>query len=210
MIVVALLIWSKLKVIMMKKWFQKSIIITVALLTFGLISPNHLIWEQLLDTKNPTKSIASDANTVEFEQVSFLDSLETPDVSEDITNAAREQAYIKFGNRIGPVIRHEFDDVIFPRIQEAIDTTIAKADKERIANLSITEHPSGEYHEKIFHIYNEDTRKDLIRFHVRTDKKPQEGYYFNFHYHLAEDQYTKHYALGEIFWSKNTPPKWLS
>lgn len=196
----------------MKKWLQKTIIITVAFLTFGLISPNHLIWEQLLDNKNPTKSIASDANTSEFEfdQVSIIDSLDSPNLSETISRAAREQAYIKFGNRIGPVIQNEFDDVIFPRIQEVIDTTIAKVESEKAANLSITEHPSGEYHEKIFHIYNEDTRKDFIRFHVRTDKKPQDGYYFNFHYHLAEDNYSKHYALGEIFWSKNTPPKWLS
>ncbi|MFJ7972513.1 YpjP family protein [Psychrobacillus sp. NPDC096389] len=196
----------------MKKWLQKTIIITVAFLTFGLISPNHLIWEQLLDNKNPTKSIASDANTSEFEfdQVSIIDSLDSPNLSETISRAAREQAYIKFGNRIGPVIQNEFDDVIFPRIQEVIDTTIAKVESEKAANLSITEHPSGEYHEKIFHIYNEHTRKDFIRFHVRTDKKPQDGYYFNFHYHLAEDNYSKHYALGEIFWSKNTPPKWLS
>lgn len=191
----------------MKKWFQKTIIITVALLTFGLISPNHLIWEQLLDNKGPMKSISSDANASEFKQVSILD---TPDPSESITIAAREQAYIKFGNRIGPVIQDEFDDVIFPKIQEAIDATIAKVDDDKVANLSITEQPSGEYYEKIFHIYNEDTKRDLIRFHVRTDKKPQDGYFFNFHYHLADDKFTKHYTLGEIFWSKNTPPKWLS
>lgn len=191
----------------MKKWFQKSIIIAVALLTFGLISPNHFIWEQLLDHKAPLKSISSDANTTEFQQVSLIDSL---DPVESISMAAREQAYIKFGNRIGPVIQHEFDDVIFPRIQEAIDATVAKVEGEQASNLSITEQPSGEYHEKIFHIYNETTKKDLIRFHVRTDKKPQDGFYFNFHYHLAEDKYAKHYALGEIFWSKNTPPKWLS
>lgn len=191
----------------MKKWFQKTIIITVALLTFGLISPNHLIWEQLLDNKGQMKSISSDANASEFKQVSILD---TPDPSESITIAAREQAYIKFGNRIGPVIQDEFDDIIFPRIQEAIDATIAKVDDDKVVNLSITEQPSGEYYEKIFHIYNENTKRDLIRFHVRTDKKPQDGYFFNFHYHLAEDKFTKHYTLGEIFWSKNTPPKWLS
>ncbi|MEK4485551.1 YpjP family protein [Psychrobacillus sp. FSL H8-0484] len=191
----------------MKKWFQKTIIIAVALLTFGLISPNHFIWEQLLDNKTPMKSISSDANTTEFQQVSLIDTL---DPVESISMAAREQAYIKFGNRIGPVIQNEFDDVIFPRIQEAIDATVAKVEGDQASNLSISEQPSGEYHEKIFHIYNETTKKDLIRFHVRTDKKPQDGFYFNFHYHLAEDKYAKHYALGEIFWSKNTPPKWLS
>lgn len=197
----------------MKKWIQKTLIITVALLTFGLISPNHLIWEQLLDQKNPTKSIYSNTNTVEFEQVSIR---ELPDLTtevnltESLISAAREQSYIKFGGRIGPVIKGEFEDVIFPRIQEAIDATIAKVDDESTANLSITEQPSGDYYEKIFHIYDNSARKDLIRFHVRTDKKPLEGFYFNFHYHIAEDHFTKHYALGEIYWSKNTPPKWLS
>jgi hypothetical protein len=191
----------------MKKWFKKSIIITVALLTFGLISPDHLIWEQLLDPKNPEKSLFSDTESLRHEQVSLL---EEQDFKDSISITAREQAYIKFGERIGPVIRNEFDDVIFPRIQEVINTTVSNTEPEKVVNLAITEQPSGEYHEKIFHIYNNDTRKDLIRFHVRTDKKPQEGYYFNFHYHLAKDNYAKHYALGEIYWSKNTPPKWLS
>lgn len=191
----------------MKNWIKKSIIITVALLTFGLISPDHFIWEQLLDNKNPTKTISSDAHTIDFEPVSIA---KAPDVKETITIAAREQSYIKFGERIGPFIQNEFDEVIFPRIQEVMDMTIAKVDSKKVANLTISEQPSGEYHEKIFHIIDNDAKKDLIRFHVRTDKKPLEGYYFNFHYHLEEDNYTKHYALGEIFWSKNTPPKWLS
>ncbi|TQR20705.1 YpjP family protein [Psychrobacillus vulpis] len=191
----------------MKKWIQKSLIVTVALLTFGLISPSHLIWEQLLDNKSTAKSISSEANSVEYVQVTIKN---TPDEKETFTFAAKEQSYIKFGERIGPVIQDEFDAVIFPRIQEAIDATISKVGTDNASRLSITEQPSGEYHEKIFHIYNLDSRKDLIRFHVRTDKKPMDGYYFNFHYHLAEDNYSKHYALGEIFWSKNTPPKWLS
>ena len=98
----------------------------------------------------------------------------------------------------------------FLKIQEVIDTTISKVDPSKARNLVISEQPSGEYHEKIFHIYNNDSKKDVIRFHVRTDKKPLDGFFFNFHYHLEEDNYSKHYALGEIYWSKNTPPKWLS
>lgn len=191
----------------MKKWYQKSIIITVALLTFGLISPSHFIWEQILDNKSTSRAISTEAN--DYEQVTFTDE---STVLEDMTmtEVAREQAYIKFGNRIGPVIQHEFDNIIFPKMQEVIDMTIAKASNQEVTRLAISEQPSGDYNEKIFNIYNESTKKDLIRFHVRTDKKPQEGYYFNFHYHLAEDKYSKHYVLGDIYWSKNTPPKWLS
>lgn len=197
----------------MKKWIQKSLIITVALLTFGIIPPDHLIWEHLLENKSPLKSIQSNENTIDFEQVTLKDStnlVDEPNLIDYIANNAKEQSYIKFGNRIGPVIQDEFDDVIFPKIQEVIDTTISKVDPDKARDLVISEQPSGEYHEKIFHIYNNDSKKDVIRFHVRTDKKPLDGFFFNFHYHLEEDNYSKHYALGEIYWSKNTPPKWLS
>lgn len=197
----------------MKKWIQKSLIITVALLTFGIIPPDHLIWEHLLENKSPLKSIQSNENTIDFEQVTLKDStnlVDEPNLIDYIANNAKEQSYIKFGNRIGPVIQDEFDDVIFPKIQEVIDTTISKVDPGKARNLVISEQPSGEYYEKIFHIYNNDSKKDVIRFHVRTDKKPLDGFFFNFHYHLEEDNYSKHYALGEIYWSKNTPPKWLS
>ncbi len=62
----------------------------------------------------------------------------------------------------------------------------------------------------MFNIYDEQTGKDLIRFHVRTENRPGEGYYYNFHYHTAEDQFATHHNLGDVYWSKNTPPKWLS
>jgi len=197
----------------MKKWIQKSLIITVALLTFGIIPPDHLIWEHLLENKSPLKSIQSNENKIDFEQVTLKESnnlVDEPNLIDYIANNAKEQSYIKFGNRIGPVIQNEFDDVIFPKIQEVIDATISKVDPGKARNLAISEQPSGEYHEKIFHIYNNESKKDVIRFHVRTDKKPLDGFFFNFHYHLEEDNYTKHYVLGEIYWSKNTPPKWLS
>ena len=76
--------------------------------------------------------------------------------------------------------------------------------------LSITEYPSGDYAEKMFHLSDKVLGKDLIRFHVRTEKRPLDGYFYNFHYHTAEDGFTVHHSLGDIYWSKNTPPKWLS
>ncbi len=195
----------KKKVFKLKKWLQKSIIITVAFLTFGLISPNHLIWEQLLDKESPNTFSSADTG---IEYSSVIE--ETVDQKELLAIAAKEQSYIKFGHRIGPVIQDEFEQVIFPRMQEAIDAAVHNLDNQSIKQLGITETPSGDYHERIFHIFDEKSKKDIIRFHVRTDKKPLDGYYFNFHYHLAEDYYAKHYVLGEIYWSKNTPPKWLS
>ena len=63
---------------------------------------------------------------------------------------------------------------------------------------------------KIFHVYNRLTGEDLLRFHVRRDHPPQDGYWFNFHYHTAEDGFQSHHELGSIYWDRNTPPDWMS
>ncbi|HLG26477.1 MAG TPA: YpjP family protein [Paenisporosarcina sp.] len=192
----------------MKNWIQKTLVVAVALLTFGIISPNHIIWENLLDDKANQKSISSQ-NTQDTYAIEWFEDKPSTFI-EDAIIQAKEQSLVKFGSRIGPVITNEFDDVIFPKIQEAIQWTLLDMDNESLNYLAISENPSGDHSEKIFHIYDTMTGSDIIRFHVRTDRKPQEGYFFNFHYHSASDQFAKHYTLGDIYWSKNMPPKWLS
>ena len=44
----------------MKKWLQKSLIITVALLTFGVITPGHEIWTGLQDKGDSKQAGKSD------------------------------------------------------------------------------------------------------------------------------------------------------
>lgn len=195
----------------MKSWIQKTLVIAVALLTFGVISPNHTIWESILDERPVQKSIASTQSQLTY----AVDLPEVPPVTsstfiEGAVSQAKEQSLVKFGTRVGPVIAHEFDTVIFPKIQEAIEMTLLDMDNDRLQSFAISENPSGAHSEKIFHIFDTTTGADIIRFHVRTDRKPQDGYYFNFHYHTASDQFIKHYSLGDIYWSKNMPPKWLS
>jgi hypothetical protein len=192
----------------MKNWIQKSLIISVALLTFGAISPNHIIWGSLLEEKSNEKLISSllDNETYAVDWTRRADS----NFIDEAVESARHQSLVKFGNRIGPVITNEFEEIIFPKIQEAIETTVYEMGTKNVKSLAISENPSGEHSEKIFHIFDETTGMDLLRFHVRTDKKPIEGYYFNFHYHKADDEFAKHYVLGDIYWSKNSPPKWLS
>ena len=73
--------------------------------------------------------------------------------------------------------------------------------------ISISERPAGNYSEKIFHVFDKDEKRDLIRFHVRTDKRPQDGYFFNFHYHVAEDDFTTHHTIGEYLLVKNHTTK---
>lgn len=191
----------------MKKWIQKTMILAVALLTFGVISPSHAIWENLLDEKSTESKQLSTRNESYYP---ILDELEDESFIEEAKTAAKEQSYIKFGSKIGPVIENQFNEVILPKIEEAIELTLSSYDNDRPKTLAITEKPAGDYSEKIFHIYDTTSNKDVIRFHVRTLKKPQDGYFFNFHYHTADDQFSQHYVLGDIYWSKNTPPKWLS
>ncbi|MDN4492722.1 YpjP family protein [Ureibacillus aquaedulcis] len=201
----------------MKKWLQKTLVITVALLTFGLITPNHEIWDSLDNSQANNGSEGSNIESNSTEQVSALVEDSFADVDHnDTTNiepillAAKEQAYIKFGPRIAPVISDEFDSKIYPKLEEVIELTLTNLDADTVRYLAISNQPSGEYNEKIFNISNGTSGKDLIRFHVRTEKRPQEGYYYNFHYHTSEDNFIAHHSLGDIYWSKNTPPKWLS
>ncbi|MFJ7734043.1 YpjP family protein [Lysinibacillus sp. NPDC097231] len=199
----------------MKTWVKKSIVVMVAFLTFGLITPTHEIWEAFDQNPSNRASIgpSSGTNTAEAHEISQEQTeiqQEPVDYSTLLIDAAKEQSYIKFGTKIGPKISNEFDEIIFPKMEEAIAMTLAGIDDASLASLTISERPSGNYGEKIFNISNNETGTDLIRFHVRTEKRPQEGYYYNFHYHSAEDDFMAHNNLGDIYWEKNTPPKWLS
>ncbi len=196
----------------MKKWVYKTLAITVAFLTFGIITPNHEIWTSLEQLDDHKKAVIYAPATNDVADTYQLDELiEQPEnaFSSILTNA-KEQSYIKFGTKISPVISEEFENIIYPKMAEAIEMTLAQLDEDIVQHLAITESPSGDYSEKIFNIYNVENRKDLMRFHVRTENRPFEGHYYNFHYHLEQDHFATHYNLGDIYWSKNTPPKWLS
>ncbi|CAM5180547.1 YpjP-like protein OS=Ureibacillus acetophenoni OX=614649 GN=SAMN05877842_103223 PE=4 SV=1 [Ureibacillus acetophenoni] len=192
----------------MKKWLQKMIVIFVAFITFGIISPSHEIWELLdQDQSENSKSDISEHSIAEHDD----NHSDTDEQSiESIFEAAKAQSYLKFGTRIAPFISDEFESTIFPKMEEVIESTIAKMNYESYKYINITEQPSGNYSEKIFNLSDGLTGKDLIRFHVRTEKRPLEGYYYNFHYHTYEDRFVTHHDMGDIYWSKNTPPKWLS
>lgn len=198
----------------MKKWLQQLMIISVAFVTFGVISPSHEIWSTLHekeDVKAAEHPQARSQYAVHFDDP-FLDRLDDADdiLSEnDLIEGARALAFTKFGTKIGPVIGNEFDEVIFPQIEQVIHETLGEQ-VQMNRKLAISESPSGGTSEKIFNIKDVDADKNLLLVHVRTEKRPQDGYFFNFHYHLAEDNYQTHHALGDVYWSKNTPPKWLS
>ncbi|MHC8522304.1 YpjP family protein [Rossellomorea sp. H39__3] len=194
----------------MSIWIKKSFFILLSILTFGLVSPtqpflnedNHAL------AKGNGKSSTFESSTEDpveeegtFSREAFL---------ETIMAQAELHSYEKFGTKIKPVIEDEFRSVVLPNLEKAIARTATDFPDEDLSSLVISEVPEYVKTEKIFHIYDSRTGKDVIRFHVRKDHPPKDGYYFNFHYHTAHDQFMAHHDLGSIYWNKNMPPQWRS
>ena len=127
-----------------------------------------------------------------------------------ITEKAKEQMMTKLGPKIAKQIEDDFIAIIIANMEEVIQMIVAEAGNEESIYFGITEQPTKGYGEKIFNIYDYRTKEDIARFDVRRDNRPLEGYWFNFHYHLSKDNFEKHYEIGEIYWDKNIPPKWMS
>lgn len=203
----------------MPKWFRKLLVLSITILTFGLVSPPQiLVYGEDKAPKRDAIVTGSEElrdleTVVKLEDTRLVEETPLSEKEENIRRllqGAEEKSFVKFGCRIKPVIEDEFKEIILPNIEKAIQLSAARYEDENFRNLQIMEEPSGGYSEKIFHITDSRTNKDVIRFHVRKDHPPQEGYWFNFHYHTAHDHFQTHYDLGSIYWDKNTPPKWLS
>ncbi|MBS4199439.1 YpjP family protein [Bacillus sp. FJAT-49732] len=196
----------------MKLWIRKSLIILVSILTFGAVTPSHALWSENDELPkaqhrgNPPNDSVQKPNIQT--QINVAVKSHKEQFIEMMTDEAERQALIKFGPKISDVIIDEFQEIILPHIEAAIEMTAAQFSDEELDNLAITETPGGGVSEKIFNIYNVGTKQDVIRFHVRRDKPPLEGYKFNFHYHTYHDQFQTHYTIGTIDWNKNTPPNW--
>jgi hypothetical protein len=196
----------------MPKWLRKSFVVMVTLLTFGMVTPTQAAWLEELgqDPGFNSDIIETDPQKDDYDldDEEFYPSRE--EVIEELLTKAESYAYQKFGNKIKPVIEDEFKEVILPEIEKVIEEITAEFPEANLQYLNISEFPSGGVSERIFHIKNALTGEDIIRFHVRRDNPPQQGYWFNFHYHTYLDQFQTHHTLGSIFWAKNTPPKWMS
>ncbi|WP_102263320.1 YpjP family protein [Mesobacillus jeotgali] len=193
----------------MPAWLRKSLVVVISMVTFGMVSPAQVNGFLTTTTERSEKSTAA--------ETSFIDSLDVP-LDEEAEREmfihrtmmeAEQQSFQKFGAKIGPVIEDEFRQSILPNIEKAIEMVAFQFPGEKLNSLRITEIPGGGESEKIFHIIG-DNGKDIIRFHVRRDQPPKDGFWFNFHYHTYHDSFQTHYELGRIFWAKNTPPKWKS
>ncbi|MBW3113229.1 YpjP family protein [Bacillus sp. MCCB 382] len=194
----------------MSIWLKKSFFVLLSILTFGLVSPTQpfLNEENHALAKNNGKPSSVEATPEEArEEESVLTHVE---FIETMLDQAEKNAYEKFGTKIKPIIEDEFRSLILPNIERAIADTAAQFPEEDLTSLTISEVPQYAKTEKIFHIYDERSGEDVIRFHVRKDHPPKDGYYFNFHYHTVHDKFLAHHELGSIYWDKNTPPQWMS
>jgi hypothetical protein len=199
----------------MRKWLRKSLLVLVSAATFGLITPQALLADSSNEDKQPKRDIYQSNASPPIEVGTVVE--ETKEICSphdqfviNMVQEAKEKSFEKFGTRIGPIIEDEFTEVILPSIEKVILEVAAQYPEEDLSQLTISERPSGGTSEKIFHIINEKTKKDVIRFHVRRDHPPQESFAFNFHYHTEHDQFQTHHDLGVIYWDKNTPPHWMS
>lgn len=216
----------------MKLWMRKLFVVLVTILTFGTVVPQLSVD---IDKNVKENSDVSDQND-RLLVVNEIDDVDETDKQANIEDnswqslafaienredlaasftaysmvQAEQQSMMKFGSSIGNVIGDEFKQVILPKIEEAISQLAERVHENDLRQLVITENPTSGLGEKIFHVYHANTGKDLIRFHVRRDHPPKEGYWFNFHYHTAEDEFLNHHDMGSIYWDKNTPPHWMS
>ncbi|MCD7033455.1 YpjP family protein [Metabacillus sp. GX 13764] len=185
----------------MSAQLRKMLVILFSIFTLGLVAPPQALLAKEAHTEH--------SSVIQEDDASFRES-EYEWTEEDLHRLYRqadEQSYLKFGGKVGPVIDAEFRAIILPKIEEAIEETLLSANK---TNIAISKKPGKGKSEKIFHIYDTETGEDMIRFHVRIDHPPKNGYWFNFHYHTENDGFQAHHELGSIYWDKNTPPGWMN
>ncbi len=209
-------------------WMRKLFVAFVAVITLGTVVPTGYLAD---DKAEPSKTYQEESHLLieprdessDLPDHGSIEELDWPFLAENVPSSelisgfvtyasvqSEEIGLTKFGQTISSRVGTEYKDAIVPKMTEAIASSIEQLDESTIRSLRLTDNPSSGYGEKILHVYNEQTGEDLLRFHVRRDHPPQDGYWFNFHYHDASDNFEEHYEVGKIYWDKNTPPKWLS
>lgn len=203
----------------MKLWLRKVSVILITFMTLGVFIP-----PTYLDAKAENGDVVSSSRdysdrsskdtlegnnyTTEFE--SSDDSNSNDYLVNMLTTQAKEQTLMKLGPKIMNRVEDDMSSTILPNIEEVLKMIFEQAGEEKFQYFGITEQPAQGYGEKIFVVYDYRTKEEIARFDVRRDNRPKNGYWFNFHYHLSDDSFEEHFNIGDIYWDKNTPPKWMS
>lgn len=199
----------------MKLWMRKLTVALITIMTLGLYVPPLYLD---VDADENKDALASSPDSYDGASLTVIETAEDENIPgndedyyiETLTEKAKEQTITKLGPRITEQIDEDFLDDILHNIEEIVQTILADAGDDASQYFGITERPTKGSGERIFNIYDYRTQDDIARFHVRRDNRPLEGYWFNFHYHLSNDSFEEHHVIGEIFWDKNVPPKWMS
>lgn len=201
----------------MKLWIRKIFVAIVTIITLGIYVPPidlHAENDSSKDSENIFDNLYTNQPKLERDISPDSTLVRTLDPVEEhlqsLSEEAEKQLKVKLGSKILSEIEEDVFEEIYPRILEVIEETVRSLDENKLSYLRITENPSGGIAERIFNVYDQETSRILLKFHVRRDQRPLEGHWFNFHYHVFDDRFEKHYEIGEIYWAKNDPPQWLS
>ncbi|MFC3041107.1 YpjP family protein [Virgibacillus xinjiangensis] len=199
----------------MKPWVRKALVAMITVMTLGMYTPPvHLTAEaenegSETDARQDAERGQAAADTREELDVTL--ELNDQDYLQTLTEKAKEKTLHKLGPRIVPQVEDEFTSVILPKMTDVLEGLVTdQGGGIAVPYYSITEEPSPGVGERIFNIHDDREGKDIAKFHVRRDNRPLEGYWFNFHYHLSQDGFEQHHDIGEIYWDKNMPPKWMA
>ncbi|HET7629410.1 MAG TPA: YpjP family protein [Bacillales bacterium] len=220
----------------MFRLLKKIVVTLTAALTFGTFVPGSHVSSDRTHTTKSSRFEGASSESVEMSSGSDSNAKnqtkrrreETPASWNEIAAAAEHpselrtrlpkftvklavrQGFRKFGPAISNQVGDEYRETIVPKIGDVMEDLSGQLDEDTLRNLVVSQSPSGGFGEKIFHIFDGRNGKDLVRFHVRRDHPPKDGYWFNFHYHVVMDHYENHHELGNIYWDKDTPPKWMA
>ncbi|WP_180316710.1 YpjP family protein [Shouchella shacheensis] len=193
------------------------VMVMLTFLSFGLLTSEE---NDVVFGKNAreAKSFVSKIDVDEYELLPAVVASEAPNYDDVnigplwltetfILDEATKQGLQKFGTGIASRIESSYKDQIIPALGDAVEKILVNYDPTTLEELAVSKAPAAGRGEKIMHIYNSATGEDLLRFHVRLDRPPKRGHYFQFHYHLNEDLFLEHFALGSIYWGKDEPPR---
>ena len=108
---------------------------------------------------------------------------------------------IKVPKQVNQQVDFEFEKIFMPKIEEAIYFTNRRINGANLQYLNIIEYPQNSKLQKIFLIKNSVTDIEYIRLYVRFENNLIKGNY-SFFYYTYEDNFTTHYNLGKVYWSK--------
>lgn len=200
----------------MKLWMKKIAVFLMTFVSLGIYTPpinlnpethnEAFVSEKSSEREEITAPILDVADDIR--EIDERDSQTY--IIDAITDEAMTHTLAKLGPRITEQIDPYFRNDLLPNMAEVVHMILADAGEEAVNYYGISAQPSKGYGERIFNIHDYRARKDVARFDVRRENRPGEGYWFNFHYHLSKDGFEGHYPIGEIYWDKNMPPKWMA